>query len=95
MAVTGIRPQADGSYIVEGKVTIRDINRELDWDLPDEDYSTLAGLLLFESQRIPAPGQVYVFHDYRFEVLKKQRNQIVSLRVIPPENVDDKRDTGT
>jgi Mg2+/Co2+ transporter CorB len=82
-AVAGVREQPDGSYIVEGKVTIRDLNRDLGWRLPDEEYSTLAGLLLFESQRIPSIGQVFYFHDVKFEVLKKHRNQITLVRVAP------------
>lgn len=83
-AVSGVRPQPDGSFIIDGKVTIRDLNREMDWGLPDEDYSTVAGLILFESQRIPQVGQVFTFFDFRLEVLKKQRNQITQVRVTPP-----------
>ncbi|HYD18724.1 MAG TPA: CNNM domain-containing protein [Patescibacteria group bacterium] len=83
VAVSGVRPQPDGAYIIDGKVTIRDLNRDLNWSLPDEDYSTVAGLVLFESQRIPAIGQVFHFFECRFEVLKKQRNQITLLRVTP------------
>lgn len=84
MAVTGVRPQPDGSFILDGKVTIRDLNREMDWGLPDEEYSTVAGLVLYESQRIPQVGQTFTFFDFRFEILKKQRNQITALRVTPP-----------
>lgn len=87
MAVSGVRPQPDGSFMVDGKVTIRDLNREMDWGLPDEDYSTVAGLVLFESQRVPQVGQVYTFFDFRFEVLKKQRNQVTVLRITPPPRV--------
>lgn len=84
MAVSGIRSQNDGSFIVDGKVTIRDLNRALDWNLPDqEEYSTVAGLLLFESQRVPIVGQSFTFHDFRFDILKKQRNQITSIRMTP------------
>jgi Mg2+/Co2+ transporter CorB len=83
IAVSGVRPQQDGSYIIDGKVTIRDLNREFDWGLPDEEYSTLAGLILFESQRIPNVGQTYTYFGIRFEILKKQKNQISLVRVIP------------
>lgn len=89
VAVSGVKPQPDGSLIIDGKVTIRDLNREFDWGLPDdEDYSTIAGLLLFESQRIPLVGQSYTFYDFRFEILKKQRNQIAQVRVTPPRGDD-------
>jgi len=84
IAVSGVRPQPDGTYIADGKVTIRDLNRDFEWRLPDEDYSTLAGLLLFETQRIPAVGQMFNFYDFRFEVLKRQRNQITLVRITPP-----------
>lgn len=83
-AVIGVRPQADGTFVVDGKVTIRDLNRDLGWKLPAEDYSTIAGLLLFETQRIPSISQVFTFYDYRFEVLKRQRNQLTLVRVTPP-----------
>lgn len=89
VAVTGVKPQPDGSFLIDGKVTIRDLNREMDWGLPDDEYSTLAGLLLFESQRIPLVGQVYTFFDFRFEILKKQRNQIALIRVTPPRHDSD------
>lgn len=82
--VMGIRPQLDGSFLIDGKVTIRDLNREFDWGLPDEDYSTVAGLLLFEAQRIPSVGQTFSFYGFRFEVLKKQRNQVTVVRLTPP-----------
>lgn len=82
-AVTGIRPQPDGSFIVDAKVTIRDLNREMDWGIPDEDYATVAGLLLFESQRIPSVGQTFTFYGFRFDVMKKQRNQITQVRITP------------
>ena len=81
IAVTGVRPQPDGTFIVDGKVTIRDLNRDLGWNMPDEDYSTVAGLLLFESQRIPSVGQSFNFHGFRFDVLKKQRNQITLIKM--------------
>ncbi len=84
VTVPGVRPQPDGTFIVDGKVTLRDLKRDLDWSLPDEEYSTIAGLLLFESQRIPAIGQIFNFYDYRFEILKKQRNQITLVRITPP-----------
>lgn len=92
MTVTGVRPQPDGAFIVDGKVTIRDLNRELDWAIPDEDYSTVAGLLIYESQRIPSVGQTFTFYGFRFEILKKQRNQVTSVRITSP--AEDLRDAG-
>jgi Mg2+/Co2+ transporter CorB len=84
--VTGVKREADGTYLVDGTVTIRDLNREFDWRLPDDDVATIAGLVLHEARRIPEPGQVFVFHGFRFEVLERQRNQIRLLKVTPSES---------
>ncbi len=80
----GVRPQPDGSFIVDGHVTIRELNREFDWRLPDEPASTIAGLVLHEARRIPEIGQVFNFHGFRFEILRRRRHQIQALRLIPP-----------
>jgi Mg2+/Co2+ transporter CorB len=85
VAVSGVRPQPDGSYIVSGDATIRDLNREFEWTLPDEEAATVAGLVLHETRRIPDVGQTFRFHDFRFEILRRQRHQITSVRIIPPE----------
>jgi Mg2+/Co2+ transporter CorB len=78
-----IRPQPDGTVNVDGGVAIRDLNREMDWDLPDEEAVTVAGLVIHEAQTIPEPGQAFTFHGYRFEILRKSRNRITALRVKP------------
>jgi len=79
--LVGLSAQADGSWIVDGGVTIRDLNRALGWQLPDEDASTLAGLVLFESRTIPSPGQEFRFHNIRFRILKKSGNRLTSIRL--------------
>ncbi len=84
VTVPDVRLQDDGSAIVDGAVTIRDLNREFDWQLPDEDAATIAGLVLHESRQIPEVGQVFVFHDFRFEILRRKRNQLTSIRITPP-----------
>ncbi|WP_259781972.1 HlyC/CorC family transporter [Aestuariispira ectoiniformans] len=84
IAVHGIHAQADGSYIIDGAVTLRDVNRDLDWELPDDDAATIAGLILHEARCIPDAGQVFRFYGYQFEVLRRQRNRIKTLRVTPP-----------
>lgn len=85
ISVSGVRPQQDGSYIINGSVTLRDLNRDLDWNLPDEDASTVAGLILHESRVIPNVGQEFLFHGFRFRILRKHRNQMTQLRVWPKE----------
>ncbi len=76
-----IRPQSDGRVIVDGAVPIRDLNRHMDWSLPDEEATTIAGLVIHESQTIPDSGRAFTFHGYRFEVLRKSRNRITALRI--------------
>jgi Mg2+/Co2+ transporter CorB len=78
-----IRPQADGSVNVDGAVAVRDLNRQMDWDLPDEEATTIAGLVIHEAQAIPEPGQAFTFHGYRFEILRKNRNKITAIRIKP------------
>ena len=84
VAVAGVRPQSDGSYFVDGSVPIRDLNREFEWRLPDDEAATIAGLVLHEARQIPDVGQVFRFYGFRFEIARRQRNQITSLRVTPP-----------
>lgn len=80
----GVRLQGDGSYLVLGTVTIRDLNRELEWGLPDEEATTLAGLILHDARRIPDVGQAFLFHGFRFEIMRRQRHQVTLVRVMPP-----------
>ena len=85
VSVAGVRKMAMNQYMVDGTVTIRDLNREYDWGLPDEEYSTLAGLLLHEAQMIPDVGQSFMFHGFRFDIVRRQRHQITKIRVTAPK----------
>lgn len=76
-----IRHQADGTVNVDGTVPVRDLNRHMSWDLPEETATTIAGLVIHEAQSIPEPGQVFTFYGYRFEILRKSRNKIGAIRV--------------
>ncbi|MEZ5852299.1 MAG: HlyC/CorC family transporter [Hyphomicrobiaceae bacterium] len=86
-----IRQQADGSINVEGTLPIRDLNRAMDWDLPDEEATTVAGLVMHEAQTIPEVGQTFTFYGYRFDIVRKQRNRIAAVRVrkLPAANATD------
>jgi Mg2+/Co2+ transporter CorB len=83
VAVPGVRPQPDGSVNVDGGVPIRDLNRVMDWNLPDAEATTIAGLVIHEARSIPEPGQTFTFHGFRFRVLRRDRNRIASLRITP------------
>jgi Mg2+/Co2+ transporter CorB len=79
----GVHRQADGWVDVDGDVTVRDLNRAMDWNLPDDHAVTIAGLVIHEARAIPEPGQKFMFHGHQFRVLKRQRNQITQLAVSP------------
>lgn len=77
----GVTRLDDGSFVVDGAMTIRDLNRAMDWALPDDEANTIAGLVIHEAQMIPSEGQQFSFHGFRFEVLKRDANRIAQLRV--------------
>ena len=83
VSVPGVKNQPNGSYLVDGTVTIRDLNREFEWRLPSEDYSTVAGLVLHESKTLPEVGQSFTFFGFRFDIVRRKGNQVTLLRVKP------------
>jgi Mg2+/Co2+ transporter CorB len=83
VAMPGVRRQPDGSVTVEGAVSIRDLNRVMDWNLPDKEATTIAGLVIHEARSIPEAGQSFTFHGFRFRVLRRARNRITALRIQP------------
>lgn len=83
VVVAGVRAQPDGSVVVDGSVPIRDLNRAMDWHLPDEEATTIAGLVIHEARSIPDRGQSFTFHGFRFRVLRRERNRITALRIVP------------
>jgi len=80
----GVRPQTDGSYIVDGRVTIRDLNRRFDWGLPDQTAATLAGLVIEIGKVIPEEGQIFNQEGFRFEIMSRRQNRLAMIRVTPP-----------
>ncbi len=81
--IQGVKQEADGSVVVDGNVPIRDLNRALDWNLPDEEATTIAGLVIHETQSIPEEKQAFTFHGKRFIVMKRDKNRIAKLRIRP------------
>ena len=79
----GLKRSESGDYLVDGAMTIRDLNRALDWQLPDDEANTVAGLVIHEAQMIPAEGQAFSFHGFRFEVAQRQENRLTKLRMRP------------
>jgi len=79
----GVTKAEDGQYFVDGAMTIRDLNRATEWDLPDEEANTVAGLVIHEAQMIPTPNQVFSFHGFRFEVIARDGNRITQLKIRP------------
>jgi magnesium and cobalt exporter, CNNM family len=83
IAIPGVRALPDGSVNVDGGVPIRDLNRAMDWNIPDDEATTIAGIVIHEARSIPEPGQSFTFHGFRFQVLRRNRNRITALRVAP------------
>ena len=83
IAVPGVRMLQDGSVNVDGAVPVRDLNRAMDWSIPDDEATTIAGVVIHESRSIPEAGQSFTFHGFRFQVLHRTRNRITALRVTP------------
>ncbi|MCB9994730.1 MAG: DUF21 domain-containing protein [Hyphomicrobiaceae bacterium] len=83
VVLAGVTPESDGSFLVDGQLPIRDLNRSLDWELPDEEATTIAGLIIHEAKVIPDQGQQFTFHGFRFKIVRKQRNRITQVRVTP------------
>jgi Mg2+/Co2+ transporter CorB len=81
--LVGVRPERGGAYLVDGSVTVRDLNRQFEWHLPDQEAATVAGLVIHEAKLIPEIGQIFMFHGFRFEIVHRERNQITSIRVTP------------
>ncbi len=92
-AQSGIRAVGDGAYIIGGEVTVRDVNRELGWELPDDRAATVAGLVMHEARRIPEVRQTFAFHGVRFEILRKKNNRITTLKVKPMSGAAKKSET--
>ena len=80
---SALKRAENGDYIVEGQMTIRDLNRATDWNLPDDEANTIAGLVIHEAQTIPLEGQVFSFHGFRFEVVQRRENRITRLKIRP------------
>jgi Mg2+/Co2+ transporter CorB len=76
-----LRRAGDGDYIVDGAMTIRDLNRATDWALPDDAANTVAGLVIHEAQMIPAVDQVFIFHGFRFQVMTRKDNRVTRLKI--------------
>lgn len=84
---SGMKLQADGSVIADGATPIRDLNREFDWSIPEEEAATIGGYLMHELRKIPDVGQVYSLQNFRFEILRRQRNQITLVKIVPITNL--------
>jgi len=84
-----VRRRPDGSYLVDGTVPVRDLNRDLDWNLPEDEATTIAGLVIAHAGAIPDAGQRFAFFGFTFEIMRRQRNQITALRIVPPVKIGE------
>ncbi len=79
----GITKQLDGSFIIDGSLPIRDVNRSLEWNLPEDEATTIAGLVIHEAKTIPNKAQQFTFHNFRFKIIEKIGNRITKLAISP------------
>ena len=92
VTVEGVTPLPDGFILVDGGAPVRDVNRALDWELPDDEAVTIAGLVIHEAQTIPEAGQIFRFHGVQFEILERRRNQITRMRLKKEPEAEDSND---
>lgn len=76
-----ITPQGDGSFIIDGSASIRDVNRVLGWHLPTDDARTINGLITEEMEAIPDASVCWKIGNCRFEILQVKDNRIKSVRM--------------
>ena len=76
-----IHPQADGTFVIDGSVALRDINRQLLWQLPEDGPKTLNGLITEWLENIPDNSVGLSLGDYRMEILQTKDNMIKSVRI--------------
>ncbi len=75
-----IQAQEDGSYLIEGSVNIRDVNKSLGWELPWEGPKTLNGLITEALEQIPDSGVCLQIAEYRLEIIQAAENRVKILR---------------
>lgn len=71
----------DGKVLVDGNMTVRDINRLMDWKIPDDEASTLSGLVIEIAQKLPKEREIIKIKDYKFKVVNRQKTRISKLLV--------------
>jgi len=74
---------SDKSVVVDGAMTIRDLNRSMDWKLPDEEASTIAGLVIDIAQKLPSINETIKIDKFHFTVLERQRTRITKINIKP------------
>ncbi len=80
--IEGVVHVADNEYILDGEVPVRLLNREFEWDLPDEYATTIAGLVIHHSKKIPNQGDIFDLHNFTIQIISKNRHKITQLKVI-------------
>ena len=82
----GIRKIDNNSYRIRGDVNIRDINRELDIKIPEENSSTIAGYIIHQTESFPDVGQIFSYENIEYEIINKNKNQITQIKLTLPKN---------
>lgn len=86
---TTVRQTADGYYLLDGQMPIRDLNRMFNWNISDDNVVTIAGYLLDMTESIPEEGQKFVFDGFEFAIVKKVRNQLTQIKMRPLDDNEE------
>src|SRR5581483_4755219 len=78
-----VQPQEDGSYLVRGAMSLRDLNRRLQWHLPTEESRTVNGLILEYLEDIPEPGTSLMLNGYMIEIVRTRGTAVDVARIRP------------
>ncbi len=78
-----LRPLESGSYLAQGNISVRELNRALDWDLPTDGPKTLNGLILEQLESIPEPGTSLLIHGFPVTIVQTQDNKVKTAEIQP------------
>lgn len=77
------RKQSDGSYLVDATITVRELNRVMQWTLPTEGPKTLNGLIIEFMETIPESGTSIKLHGHPLEIIKRDEHTVKLVKFVP------------
>jgi Mg2+/Co2+ transporter CorB len=87
-----VNAQPDGSYLVDGSATVRDINKEMTWNFPTDGPKTLNGLIIEYLEDIPEANLSVRIAGYPLEIVDVSDNMIKTVRILPELYLDNDKE---